>query len=165
MKWRRISKRKAINTGTDPYFSSVEFQDLSRCRGCGAVYHEKRWVIAKDAPPEPAGKIVKANVLCPSCRKKKEKYAEGFLTLRGDFLKEHREEVLRLIRNKEEREAEINPLGRIIEIRDMEDTMEITTTTEKLAQRIGRMLNKAFSGAVEYKWSGDAKIARVVWTR
>jgi len=43
--------------------------------------------------------------------------------------------------------------------------MEVTTTTEKFAQRLGAMLKKAYKGDVEYKWSADVKLARVIWSR
>ena len=43
--------------------------------------------------------------------------------------------------------------------------IEITTTNEKLAQRMGKALHKAYSGTIEYKLSEDAKIARVYWRR
>jgi len=50
-------------------------------------------------------------------------------------------------------------------IKDKEGKIEVTTTTEKLAQRIGQMLHKAFDGEVEYKWSSDVKLARDIWKR
>ncbi len=41
----------------------------------------------------------------------------------------------------------------------------ISTTTEKMAQRIGRAVKKAFHGEVAYNWSHDNKLARVDWER
>ena len=52
-----------------------------------------------------------------------------------------------------------------MEIKEKAGGIEVTTTTEKLAKRIGQMLHKAFHGDVEYKWSDDVKLARVVWVR
>ena len=34
-----------------------------------------------------------------------------------------------------------------------------------LAQRLGRALHRAYDGSVEYKWSEDNKLVRVIWTR
>ena len=34
-----------------------------------------------------------------------------------------------------------------------------------LSQRIGRALQKAYHGAVAYKWSQDTKYARIEWVR
>ena len=52
-----------------------------------------------------------------------------------------------------------------MEIRGGEDGMELLTTDEKLAQRIGREIRKACGGAVEYRWSEDTKLLRVHWLR
>jgi hypothetical protein len=43
--------------------------------------------------------------------------------------------------------------------------MEILTTDEKLAQRIGREIRKAFRGTLAFRWSEDANLLRVTWAR
>lgn len=63
------------------------------------------------------------------------------------------------------RARETNPLERIMEIRDGGESVEILTTDEKLAQRIGREIRKAYHGTVSYKWSEDANLVRVNWSR
>jgi hypothetical protein len=56
------------------------------------------------------------------------------------FLKAHREEILHLIYNEEERAKGFNPLERIVEMTESDGGMVVTTTNEKLAQHIGRRL-------------------------
>jgi YD repeat-containing protein len=81
-------------------------------------------------------------------------------------LKEHREEIERLLRRESERAAEVNPLGRVIRWkRDKSDKLTVTTTTEHLAQRLGHALQKAFDGKVKYDFSHENKLARVSWRR
>lgn len=58
-----------------------------------------------------------------------------------------------------------NPLARIIHLKESEDGFEVSTTAEKLAQRIGREVQKACSGKITYKWSEDSKLLRVNWVR
>ena len=58
-----------------------------------------------------------------------------------------------------------NPLARIVMLKEDENGFEVSTTGEKLAQRIGREVHKACSGTVEYKWSEDSKLLRVNWVR
>jgi len=41
-----------------------------------------------------------------------------------------------------------------VRITEADGRLVVTTTNEKLAQRIGRALQKAYQGAVAYKWSG-----------
>ncbi len=163
MKGSRIIKRKSLDTQKDPYLSRTSPEDMSACKKCGAVYHDKRWTHRKDA--EAAAVKTTNAVLCPACQKVKEGFAGGFITIQGDFVKEHRDEILNLVRNKETLASRINPLEQIMDIVERKGAIEITTTTEKLAQRIGRILAKAFRGDVVYKWSSDVKLARVVWTR
>lgn len=170
MKGVRIFKRKAIHAEKDPYLSKFKKsgpENNAVCRKCGLYYHDKKWAYAHELPKgllaRPEGEF--KQVLCPACQKILDKYPEGYLTIQGDFLKEHRTEILNLLHNKEEITSHNNPIERIIEIKDAADTIEVTTTTDKFAQMIGRMLNKAFDGTVEYKWGDNEKITRVVWTR
>lgn len=160
----RIVKRKGIDTDKDPYLTVIKHGDLQVCGKCGSIYHDKRWVRPEELPKEFADKT-KVGVLCPACRKMQDEYAEGYITLEGDFLKEHKEEVLNLIHNKEAHAEHFNPLDRIIKIKDHGDSVEITTTTEKLALRIGQILEKTYRGKVEFKWSDSTRLARVVWKR
>jgi hypothetical protein len=87
------------------------------------------------------------------------------VTLRGSFLQTHRGEILKIVRNEERRARETNPLERIMGIRDEDESVVILTTDEKLAQRIGREIRKAYQGTVSYKWSEDANLVRVNWAR
>ncbi len=52
-----------------------------------------------------------------------------------------------------------------MEDRESDGTITVTTTDEKLAQRIGREVRKAFRGSLEYRWSEDDKVVRVSWAR
>jgi hypothetical protein len=87
------------------------------------------------------------------------------VTLKGPYLAEHREEILRIIVNEEKRARGVNPLERIMSLSDENEQIEITTTDEKLAQRIGRELRKACGGTVSYGWSHNNKFLRVEWER
>jgi hypothetical protein len=90
----------------------------------------------------------------------------GYLHLEGNFLSDHREEIERLIRNEAGRASEDNPLARVIK-RDNDERgrLTFTTTTEHLAQRLGRALRKAFDGKVRYDFSHENKLAHVWWKR
>jgi len=164
MKGPRIIRKKAIDTAKDSYLLKISPEDMALCKKCGAVYHNKRWTLDK-AALKTAQLTKHAEVLCPACQKIRDKFPGGVVTIKGGFIKDHGEEILNLVRNKEKRAMHYNPLDRIIEIKNTRSAMEITTTTDKLAQRIGQMIKKAFNGNLEYKWSSDVKLARVMWTR
>jgi hypothetical protein len=104
-------------------------------------------------------------VRCPACEKIRDRYAEEQVVLQASpFLTAHRYEILRLERNEEERAKGMNPLERIIEIREAPEGITVTTTNEKLTQRIGRMLKSSYQGHTSYRWS-DLKFLDVAWHR
>ncbi|MDH4226982.1 MAG: BCAM0308 family protein [Deltaproteobacteria bacterium] len=158
----KSTRKKAIDTAKDPYIAKLGDVD-AMCTVCSALYTGKRWRLASLKDMEKKARYKK--VVCPACRKIRDNFAAGYVTLSGGFVDGHRNELLGLVKNKEARAMYTNPLERIIETRVKKGSITITTTTEKLAQRIGQMVTKAFSGEIEYKWSSDTKIARVYWTR
>lgn len=160
-----IVRRKAMDSGGDPYLNKEAPQEMALCRRCGAVYHEKRWYKRAELPEKLAGKPNTCLVFCPGCQKVKDKYAEGYLVIEGKFVEEHGNEIMSIIDNKEDLQFYINPLEQIVGIRRHDGRIEVETTTEKLAQRIGQILQKAFDGELIYKWSSDTKLARLIWTR
>jgi hypothetical protein len=129
------------------------------------VYHKKQWYRVQNWMQMVKDKQKVYEVLCPACRHIQEHLPNGIVTLTGDFLRRHREEILHLVRNEEQRAMGINPLERIITITNSNGKVEVSTTTEKLAQRIGRVVHRAYSGTLEYKWSEGVKFARVYWSR
>lgn len=76
-----------------------------------------------------------------------------------------RGEIARILRNEESRAREKNPLERIMRMVAANGGWRIETTTEKLAQRLGRAIKKARGGKVAYKWGHNGKFARVVWAK
>ncbi len=50
------------------------------------------------------------SVICPACQKINDGFPSGIITLSGEFLKPHKDEILQLIRKEEVRAKKINPL-------------------------------------------------------
>jgi hypothetical protein len=70
---------------------------------------------------------------------------------------------VRILRNEEARAREKNPLERIMGLEAVNGGWKVATTTEKLAQRLGRSVRKARGGKLQYKWGHNNKFLRVVW--
>jgi NMD protein affecting ribosome stability and mRNA decay len=148
----------------DSYLFRRAPKGMLSCQGCGAVYAHGRWAL------EPADEIRRAVAIgagvraasCPACRKIREHYFQGIVEISGIAAGE-RAEILRLLKNEEIRAREKNPLERICAIVNSPGGLTVETTTEKLAQRLGRSLHKARGGRVIYKWSHRNKFARVLW--
>lgn len=157
--------RKKMDTSGDPYIVKTRNNHMAVCKKCHTVYYKKRWYIDEDLYEKKLLMKKTERVVCPACRKIKDNFPGGIVKLRGAFLKAHKDEIINLIRNEEERARGFNPLERIIKIIDVNNELEITTTNEKLAQRIGKSLHKAYQGKIEYKWSNDTKLLRANWER
>ena len=149
----------------DPYFLRKGLKEPAKCSTCQSVYHHKKWY-SKDNPIawKLRNKPMELTV-CAACRKTGEHYPAGVVTLRGEFLKNHRDEIFNLIRNEEARAKGVDPLERLISMRDRGNFIEVQTTGEKLAQRIGKDIQRAFKGEVSYHWTGGDKFVRVEWQR
>lgn len=135
------------------------------CRDCGAVYEKRRWIAASERRARLAAGAGR-ETLCPACEMKAKGQFRGVLSVGGSFFSGHRAEIEALLRAEEERAVTDNPTGRILEWdTSVRDALTLSTSTEHLAQRLGRALHKAYSGDVTYDFSHENKLARVSWTR
>lgn len=160
------ASRKNVDTATDPYIPRKGAAAVGVCAGCRLIRRNKRWY-ADEAEYRALTKRGTGTVAetCPACRKIADGFVAGVLILRGDYLAIHRAEILNIVRNEEKRTRGVNPLERIVRLSEGKDFVEISTTNEKLAQRIGREVHKACGGFLEFKRSEDVKLLRVNWER
>jgi NMD protein affecting ribosome stability and mRNA decay len=159
------NKIKRIDSSADPYLSSGVMSGVAICQKCHAVFHNKRWSIDEDLYKSKKKEMNVKSIQCPACKKVRDKFPGGILKLKGAFLQEHINEIMNLIRNEEQKAMGFNPLERIMDISMTGKGVEITTTNEKLAQRIGKSIKKAYQGKVAYRWSDDTKLLRAEWER
>ncbi len=157
---------KKKSTTTDPYRPRGATKKVSVCADCRAVYMNKRWYADEELYTKAVRRDDTATTTCPACLKIRDGFPGGIVTLMGDYVLPHKQDVLNLIKNEEERARGFNPLERVISITENgSGKIVITTTNEKLAQRLGRAMKKAFSGEVAYHWSHNNKLVRVDWKR
>jgi NMD protein affecting ribosome stability and mRNA decay len=143
---------------TEPYMPRG-LKDGATCRGCGIVYHNKRW-------QSDGAEVEKTSeVLCPACQRMEAHNPAGVVTLSGHYLADHKNEILNTIKQEEAKHREKNPLGRIMEITDEAGRITVTTTEDKLAQKLGREVYKSQHGELHYQWSHDQRVVRVDWMR
>ncbi|NPA94613.1 MAG: ATPase [Thermodesulfobacteria bacterium] len=143
----------------DPYQIKEKFPEPTVCTSCGAVFTGGRWVWMEEKPQ-------KANrVLCPACRRIKEKMPAGNIVLSGRFLKSHGQEILNLVRNEEKAEKALHPLERIMDIHQDGDIIEIHTTGIHLAKRIGEAIRRSYQGDYQLEYPDGEKSVRITWHR
>jgi NMD protein affecting ribosome stability and mRNA decay len=143
----------------EPYLPKRGLPEGAHCKGCGIVYHNKRW------QKETTGEEPSCQVICPACQRMEDDNPAGVVTLSGPYLASHSEEILNSIKQQEAKHREKNPLGRIMEIKTEDGQITVTTTEDKLAQKIGREIYKSQRGELHYKWSHDQRMVRVEWMR
>lgn len=163
---RSQSSPKRINPRQkDPFTIRRPATGLAVCQECHAIFEKKRWHFDEARYKILCRKRDVGVTTCPACRKIRDRYVEGVLTLRWAGLTAHRSEVLNLLRKVEARAKDVNPLVRIMQIEPGRKEWTIATTNVVLAQRLGRELERAFNGKARYHWAHGDKLARVVWER
>jgi hypothetical protein len=152
--------KKKIDVHHDTFLPRRSPKEIIQCTGCGAFYHRRHWSLT--APAGFTSPIHLHPVYCPACRKIKAHSVSGELHLRGAGDAD-RGDLIRLLRNEESKARQKNPLERIMRLEAVNGGWKIETTTEKLAQRLGRSIRKARGGKLAFKWSHNNKFVRVLW--
>jgi NMD protein affecting ribosome stability and mRNA decay len=142
----------------DAYKTRLKLPEPTVCPQCGAVFHKGRWQWA----PHPDGAHEE---LCQACHRINDRYSAGGLTIAGDFVRRHKDEIVHLARHQEEQEKAEHPLHRIMGIEERDGAIVIQTTDIHLPRRIGEALRHAFHGDLEFHYEEEAYLIRVRWTR
>jgi len=143
----------------DPYYQAAKPSEPSQCPMCHAIFHEGRWQWG-DAPEDVHSET------CPACRRVEDRFPAGYVTIKGAFFKEHRDEIISLIKAKEKREKAERPLQRIMDIEEKRDgALEVTTTDSHIARGIAEALHDAYKGDLKVRYSRDENLVRAVWQR
>ena len=139
------------------------YTEGTMCQSCGAVFSRKTWrrssrratlALAPNA----------ARKTCPACRQVQEGRSYGRVILEGEaWLKDHEGEVRRRIANVEARARHTQPERRVVEIGRAKGGLEMMSTSQKLAHRVVRELEKAFGGSSSYRWSDRDGSLTATW--
>jgi len=103
--------------------------------------------------------------LCPACRRIRDRYPAGEITLQGRFYVDHAGEILRLVRNVEDAEHREHPLQRIIGIERAGGKAVVTTTDLHVARRIAHALEAAWHGELDTHYDPEGYFVRITWER
>ena len=143
----------------DAYKSKGKLPDPTRCPECGVMFRKGRWTWSGE-PGETAHEQ-----LCPACQRIRDGYPAGYVSLVGEYLAAHRDEILNLAKNCEAKEKAEHPLQRIIAIKDIEGGVMVTTTDAHLARRIAENIHDACKGSLALQYNKEENLLRATWTR
>jgi len=165
-KWSGAKGKKFGHAGrvNEPYELAAG-QEAAVCEDCHALYQGKRWFFDEKLYGKLAGVGKVRQVVCPTCRKIKDHYVEGYLTLSGEFLVEHKDEIVTLLEKEAARVGNRSCDDRIIQLVPEGEKLVVETTTEKLARHLGRAIYKAYKGELSFRWSDPNLFVRVYWSR
>jgi RNA polymerase subunit RPABC4/transcription elongation factor Spt4 len=136
-------------------------KDPSVCDVCGSIYTAKTWRRNRTLP----AKLINAAAwtICPGCKQAKSGEYFGRVLVRGSNASSNLEAIRARIANVERRAEFTQPERRIVSSKWNGATLEVLTTSQKLAHRIARELQKAFGGRARYNWSDQDGALTAVW--
>lgn len=147
----------------DPYAMLRAPAEPAICKKCKAIFMKKRWRLDARLAAQLVSDAKVTTLVCPACQKIRDDYPEGIVTIQWSKLSEHEAELRGLIGNVEARALSVNPLERVMKVVKRKQALEVQTTNDRLAQRIGRELVRAYKGTVSYRWAHRDMLARVEW--
>lgn len=89
----------------------------------------------------------------------------GIIRISGDFILDHEEEILNLVKH-EGKIAEVrNPLHRVTNIEKKDGMILVEISDHNLTLHIGKALSRAYKGMHAYKFLKGEKFVEVDWKR
>lgn len=144
----------------DPYMTRSKLADPTLCPECKVVFTDGRWQWSATVP------TVGNEELCPACRRMRDKVPAGFLTLKGSFFAEHRDEIMNIVHNKIEAQMSQRPMERIMGVEDQDDGSVVVTFTDVHSpQGVGEAIERACNGELDIHYADESGIVRVNWER
>ena len=156
---RSMNRRGAQSDKTPPVGRKQVFSDPSICDLCGAVYTGKSW----RRGPRVAREILdKAKwVACPGCAQARSGEYHGRVLIETSDVTDPQAITAR-VANVEQRALVTQPERRIVSTNWSGNTFQVLTTSQKLAHRITREIEKAFGAKTHYSWASDGQLFATV---
>lgn len=149
---------RSANDEDDPYRAALKPPEPTTCPKCHATFTGGRW--SWDAAPEDS-----YHHICPACQRIHDHFPAGYVTIKGEFFRDHRDEIVALIENHEKTEKSRRPLQRIMGMEDTREGFQVTTTDSHLARGIAEALHGAYKGDLKLRYSRDENLVRATWKR
>ncbi|MHB9132371.1 MAG: hypothetical protein ACYDBB_14970 [Armatimonadota bacterium] len=147
------------------YATHLEVPGPAICERCHSYLETDHWLYDEQRYRELKVQSGIHVTLCPGCVRVERRLYEGEVTIRHQWDKVDKGDVMHLIHNEEARARVTNPSARVAILEDHGDELYVLTTTQFLAKRIGRQLYKAYRGALTVTPLLHERFTRVCWAR
>lgn len=87
--------------------------------------------------------------ICPTCAKKEEKNCSGIIMLSGEFFKNHKDKLLKIVSEEEKNSRVQYPISKVLLIKKHGHPAIIKTNHPFLAIRIGKRFQTEFQGKLQ----------------
>lgn len=134
----------------------------ARCERCDARYENRTWRVPA-VRRKPADLASVNWTLCPACKQIEDQEYFGRVLVTRPLTPEREIEVRRRIWNVERRARYTQAEHRMVQLEHRRSGLEVLTTSQKLAHRIARELEKAFGGQAHYEWSERGGELEATW--
>ena len=141
---------------------SSHLPESARCERCDARYERRTWRVpaVRTRPAHASGVHW---TLCPACAQVEAQEYFGRVLVTRPLTAARELEVRRRIWNVERRARYTQPERRMVLIERKRRGLEVLTTSQKLAHRVARELEKAFGGRAHYEWSERSGTLEATW--
>ena len=136
-------------------------REPTMCERCGAVYRNKTWRAGERT--RSTSLVGVGWTLCPACEQVEDQEYFGRVRVTAPLDPDRELDVRRRIWRVEGRARYTQPERRTVRIDRGPAGLEILTTSQKLAHRISRELEKAFGGKARYTWSDREGALDATW--
>lgn len=138
-------------------------REPAACERCGATFVRRTW---RRGRPTTTALLARVTwTVCPACTQSAQGEYFGRVVIGGGFAAEHDAAIRARIANVDVRARFTQPERRVIAGTRAGDTLEVLTTSQKLAHRIVHELKKAFRGRATYQWSDKDGSLFATWHR
>lgn len=159
---RQLSRRGTRSEKSPAAGGTRRTARTTGCHGCGALFARKTWRRDHKVTPRLYDGVIWR--LCPACRQTKQGSGLGKVVVRGTWVAANEDRIRRRIENVAARAEFTQPQRRVVSCDRVGRGLEVLTTSQKLAHRVARELEKAFGGHATYAWSSDDGSLRAVWS-
>jgi NMD protein affecting ribosome stability and mRNA decay len=149
----RSMSRRGVKADKSPPVArkTSGIKEAAVCERCGAVFSRKTW--RTDHRPTSAVLERATWMICPACEQVAGGEYFGKVAIGGEGVAPGLDAIRGRIANIARRASTTQPEHRVVSTDWNGTTLEVLTTSQKLAHRIAHELKKAFGGTTSYRWS------------